>query len=331
MPDEVQAVTVTAPSRLHFGMFSFNDPARRQFGGAGVMIERPGLVLRITPATRLETAGPLAMRAELFARRWAEFHEVEAPRRRIEIRSTPPQHVGLGAGTQLALSVGAGLNASFDLPTMSPQELSMCVGRGQRSAVGTYGFGLGGLIIEAGKLQRESLAPLVDRVELPRPWRFVLLRPGRQEGLSGEAERRAFRDLPPVSEHVTRRLWELAQGEMGPAARRADIAAFGESVYQFGWEAGMCFAARQGGPFASPRLAQWVATIREMGVAGVGQSSWGPTIFALLPDPAAAESFAEDFCKRHSLDAVEREITAPSNSGAEIARGCRETASDQGD
>jgi beta-RFAP synthase len=318
MPDEAQAVTVTAPSRLHFGMFSFNDPARREFGGAGVMIERPGLVLRISPASRLETAGPMAMRAELFARRWAEFHGVEAPRRRLEILSAPPQHVGLGAGTQLALSVGAGLNASLGFAKMSPLELSTCVDRGHRSAVGTYGFCLGGLIVEAGKLPGESLAPLVDRIELPPQWRFVLLRPGRLEGLSGEAERRAFRDLPPVPERVTRRLWQLAQEEMAPAARLGDIARFGESVYQFGWEAGMCFAPHQGGPFASRRLAEWVKTIREMGVAGVGQSSWGPTIFALLPDQGSADTFVQEFGSRYPHDAIDWLISPPSNGGAEV-------------
>jgi beta-RFAP synthase len=318
MPDKDRVVTVTAPSRLHFGMFSFNDPARRQFGGVGVMIEQPGLELRITPSSRLETSGPLATRAELFARRWAEFHKIEAPPRGIEILAAPPQHVGLGAGTQLALSLGAGLNASFGLATMSPVELSSCVGRGQRSAVGTYGFTLGGLIIEAGKLPGETLAPLVERIEIPPEWRFVLLRPRHHEGLSGEAERRAFRDLPAVPEHVTDRLWSIVENQMVPSARRGDIAEFGESIYQFGFEAGMCFAPRQGGPFASPRLAEWVATIRSMGVAGVGQSSWGPTIFALLPDHAAAEMFVEDFCSRNAQDSIEPLITPPNNTGARL-------------
>jgi beta-RFAP synthase len=318
MPDHDQSVTVTAPSRLHFGMFSFNDPARRQFGGAGVMIDRPGLVLRIAPATRLEAAGPLASRAELFARCWAEHHGLEAPRRRIEIVSAPPQHVGLGAGTQLALAVGAGLNASFDQPPPAPAELAASVGRGQRSAVGTYGFCLGGLVIEAGKLSNESLAPLVERIELPPPWRFALLRPRRDEGLSGEAERRAFRDLPPVPEAVTRRLWGIVESQMAPAARRGDLAALGESIYQFGREAGLCFAPRQGGPFAGPRLEAWVATIRRLGILGVGQSSWGPTLFALLPDQTAAEKFLDDFRRLHPGEEIESLITPGNNSGASV-------------
>jgi beta-ribofuranosylaminobenzene 5'-phosphate synthase len=318
MPDEVQCVAVTAPSRLHFGMFSFNDPARRQFGGAGVMIERPGSLLRITPASRLETRGPLAFRAERFARRWAEYHGVEAPRRLVEIVAAPPQHVGLGAGTQLAMAVGAGLNASCGYARMDAAELAACMGRGQRSAVGAYGFVRGGLIIEAGKTPGESVAPLVERIELPATWRFVLLRPRCAVGLSGEAERRAFRDLPPVPQPVTERLWEIARMRMAPAARSGDLAAFGESIYRFGWEAGMCFAPRQGGPFASPRLEEWAAAIREMGVAGVGQSSWGPTLFALLPDQIAAETFIQDFRSRCPREAIESLITPPNNSGASI-------------
>jgi beta-RFAP synthase len=228
--------------------------------------------------------------------------------------------VGLGAGTQLALAVGAGLNASHGLPEMAPPLLAACVGRGQRSAVGTYGFCVGGFLVEEGKFPSEDLAPLVHRIELPPAWRFVLLRPERHEGLSGEEERTAFRDLPAVPEEVTRRLWDLMETSMAPAAREGDFAAFSESVYRFGWEAGMCFAPRQGGPFASPRLEHWVNTIRSLGVAGVGQSSWGPTIFAILRDQIGAERFVDEFRRRHRDDAIETTIAAVNNTGARIER-----------
>ena len=104
-----------------------------------------------------------------------------------------------------------------------------------------------------------------------------------------------------------------------PAARAGDFERFGDSLYRFGYEAGMCFAARQGGAFASPRIGQLVRTIRELGVRGVGQSSWGPTVFALLENSEAATRFT-DRIREHvgSEDTVL--VAEPSNTGARITR-----------
>ncbi len=309
-------IRIVAPSRLHFGMFSFGDARRRQFGGVGAMISSPTLEMTVSDADRLEIIGPLAERVEEYVRRWGRYHGMTSISRRLAVVTAPPQHVGLGSGTQLALAVGAALNASFGLPPMSAVELTQCMGRGQRSAVGTYGFFFGGLLIEEGKFAGEKLAPLRERIPLPEDWRFVLVRPQSGQGLSGEAERMAFRDLPPVRESVTRRLWEIVEKELAPAARRGDCEAFGEAVYQFGREAGMCFAARQGGPFASERLARWVAALRQMGALGVGQSSWGPTLFAVTPCQHAAEMLVERFVEWVGEESLRWGIAAPNNTGA---------------
>jgi predicted sugar kinase len=37
-----------------------------------------------------------------------------------------------------------------------------------------------------------------------------------------------------------------------------------------------------------------VARLRKSGVCGVGQSSWGPTVFALAADPADAQRIVAD-------------------------------------
>ncbi len=154
------SVEVVAPSRLHFGMFSFGQRELPQYGGVGVMINRPGLRLRIAPAERFAATGPLAQRAaavvELLAKKW---HLHELPACRLDMVEAPPEHVGLGTGTQLALAVAAGLNAFRGQPPKSAAELAALTGRGARSAIGTYGFLHGGLLVERGKLRaRGALA-----------------------------------------------------------------------------------------------------------------------------------------------------------------------------
>jgi predicted sugar kinase len=74
----------------------------------------------------------------------------------------------------------------------------------------------------------------------------------------------------------------------------------------------------QHGAFASERSHRLVEQIRAYGVEGVGQSSWGPTIFALTPDETAARKLVEFL--RTLPEAAESDliIAAAQNRGALI-------------
>jgi predicted sugar kinase len=158
------------------------------------------------------------------------------------------------------------------------------------------------------------------RVAIPAEWRIVLTAPPRRRGLSGSSEHAAFDRLPSVPAEVTTRLEALAEDQILPAARTRDLDAFGEAVYQYGRLSGGCFASVQGGPYASAEIAACVTAIRASGVRGVGQSSWGPTVFALTANELAASELAlalrQDACWRD----YEIAITAPDNRGAVITR-----------
>jgi beta-RFAP synthase len=312
-------VEVTAPCRLHFGLLSFGRRQGRQFGGVGVMVDTPAVRLRISAADTFQTMGPLADRSRQAARSWTRFVGFdEQPACRIEVLSAAPQHVGLGVGTQLSLSVAAGLNAWHGLPKMSPGELAASVGRGRRSAVGTYGFAEGGLIVERGKLPGESIAPRDFRTTLPDSWRFVLLQPRRGQGLSGHAEQNAFEQLPPVPESVTADLTREVRQQMLPAVIQGDFVRFSESVYRYGRLAGLCFAEIQGGPYNGPYLTKLVELVRSLRVAGVGQSSWGPTLFAVLPAEDAAQTLVSKLGKLLPRDEARLSVTSPNSTGARL-------------
>ncbi|MEQ8786579.1 MAG: hypothetical protein RIC55_09785 [Pirellulaceae bacterium] len=310
-------IEVTSPSRLHFGLLSFGG-AGRQFGGVGAMVSSPGMTLRLTEAASFEAVGPHARRVVEFARLWARFESPPRPPNcRIEVVQAPPQHVGLGTGTQLGLAVAAALNAQGNRRGVSPEDLAASVKRGRRSAVGTYGFVHGGLIVERGKTAKEALAPLDFHGDLPADWRFLLVRPHGDAGLSGADECQVFDDLPPVPPHVTDQLTEELRRHLLPALLQSSFSDFSASLHRFGRLAGSCFAQRQGGPFNGPVLMRLVEQIRALGVEGVGQSSWGPTLFALLPDQATAEAIAEKL-KREVTQPLSLTIAAPNNSGAEV-------------
>jgi beta-RFAP synthase len=315
----MDSVTVTAPARLHFGMFSFGVPTERQFGGAGVMIDGPATRVRIERATTDRFDGPQAARfAEAVRQVRATVWGSRLPPVVIRAEASPPSHRGLGSGTQTALAVVAGLRALADLPPLTATELVEASGRAKRSAVGLYGFLHGGLIVEAGRLPHDRVSPLVAAVPLPSAWRFVLVCPRGGEGLSGEPERAAFATLPPVPQRVTAELSRIALMDLIPAARQADFAGFSEAVFRFGYAAGECFKRHQSGVYATEQLAGLVADIRAMGVAGVGQSSWGPTLFTLHPSAEAAERFMADLRKRADAERLDVSVATPNQGGASL-------------
>jgi beta-ribofuranosylaminobenzene 5'-phosphate synthase len=317
-PSAALRLEIATPCRLHFGLLGFGGTGR-QFGGVGLMIRPPGLRLRMVEASQFESQGPLADRVAQFAGVWADYHGLEGlPACHVEVLAAAGQHLGLGVGTQLGLAVAAGLGRMVHGRREPAVELARSVGRARRSAVGTYGFDTGGLIVERGKSPGDFIAPLDCRRPVPQEWRFVLLRPPRKSGLAGKEEQQAFEQLPAVSRQVTEELWRELRQDLLPSLEAGDFDSFGESVYRFGRLAGSCFAARQGGPYNGPLLNALVDRIRSLGVRGVGQSSWGPTLFALLPTQDAAEDFCREIHEVWQRSPLEVQISSADNRGATI-------------
>jgi beta-ribofuranosylaminobenzene 5'-phosphate synthase len=312
------AVQVRTPCRLHFGMFGFGCADRAQFGGVGAMIEPPCLEVKISPADRFAVHGALTDRArlvvELLVNRWKL---PMLPACEVAVHS-PRDHTGLGVGTQLNLAIATGLRRFLDLPDISLPELAATVGRGSRSAVGTYGFQLGGLVVDAGKEAGQTLGKLATRVALPDAWRFVLFCQSDECGLAGPSEATAFERLAAVPAHVTRELWAITNDEILPSVEQADCRKFGEAVYRFGRLAGECFAAVQNGPFASREIEQLVDCIRNFGVPGAGQSSWGPTVFAVTDGDEEARRLIEWIREQSNGVEYDYSIARPNNCGAAL-------------
>jgi len=316
--DSTRVVEVVAASRLHFGLLSWGGNGR-QFGGVGLMVQAPRVALRVRAADHFEATGPHAERVTHFARKWYESRGgLAQARTTCDVLEAPPQHVGLGLGTQLALSLGAALCQFEERRWPTPAELALRLGRGLRSAVGTYGFFQGGLIFESGKLPEEGLAPQAERHAVPDSWRVVLIQPTGAVGEAGDVERRAFASLPAVPEERTRQLLAIVRERLLPAIERADCLEFGQAVYDYGRLAGECFAPWQGGPFNGPLLMALVEKIRGWGYAGVGQSSWGPTLFVILESEAEAQALSRRLRAEPEGLSLNLTVTRPANAGARV-------------
>jgi beta-RFAP synthase len=289
-------IRIRTASRLHFGLLSLAPegirwadrgglptlPARR-FGGVGLMVEQPDIRLGAEPADAWSSAGLLAGRALDFARKFAESVAAGGavvPPCRVVVEDAPPEHTGLGTGTQLGLAVGRCLAAIAGLE-MPPAEIARHVGRGERSALGVHGFEHGGFLVEAGQAAPGRLGPLVARCPFPPGWRVVLARQEGVTGTHGSQEQSLMAQLATSAASVEAQC-RLALLGMLPALQEGDVDAFGEALFDFNARAGEVFVPVQGGIYASPEVADMVAFIRSRGVRGAGQSSWGPTVFAVV-------------------------------------------------
>jgi beta-ribofuranosylaminobenzene 5'-phosphate synthase len=286
------SVFVEAPARLHFGVLDLRGSLGRRFGGLGAAIADPSLLLEAAAGDEITAEGPDATRAAEYARRFVRHHGI-AGGASLRVHRAIPAHAGLGSGTQLGLAVARALAELHGLPT-EPAALARAVGRGQRSAIGTWAFALGGFILEGGRRPgTDGVAPLLARFPMPPEWRYVVAVPPGAPGLSGDAEVAAFERLAPPAEAEVERVAHLVLMQLLPAAADADLPAFGAALSSVQQITGGWFAGEQGGAFAPGPGRTLVRRMAEWGAAGVGQSSWGPAVYGVVGSSLEASRLAD--------------------------------------
>jgi beta-ribofuranosylaminobenzene 5'-phosphate synthase len=282
-------VRVEAPARLHLGMLAVAGDSGRRFGGLGVSVTRPAVVVEAQPADELSAEGADAERALMFARRCHEALGLAGGAHLRVVEAIPP-HVGLGSGTKLALAVARAL-AALEGRTVDAPTLAEAAGRAARSAVGMWTFALGGLVVEGGvRRGAERPAPLLAHHPMPEDWRAVLVLPRAEPGLSGVAEEKAFAQLTPSAERSAA-IAQLVLTSLLPALVERDLDEFGGALTRVQQLVGDSFADVQGGRF-HPRAGALVKALLRGGAAGAGQSSWGPAVYGVVGTEAAGRELA---------------------------------------
>lgn len=312
-----ESITVITGARLHFGLLVAGPPDCRRYGGIGLMINQPrfSLTARRAEQTAIH-AIPATQQRILELLRGLGLGADDAGVE-INVHEEIPAHAGLGSGTQLALAVGTAW-CRLQANSVSVEELARRLGRGTRSVVGALGFESGGLIGQSVADEAGTSRPAPVRCDFPETWRFVLVTPPGDMGLSGDAERNAFCCLPPMTDRQLQRLDEL-QAELMSAARWQDFRSFGERLQVYGQEVGAYFAPLQSGTFGSRCMAELAGWLKRHDIQGVGQTSWGPTLFALCETERDAGRLAEQVRCWDRTSGCHVQIVAAKNSGATIS------------
>jgi beta-RFAP synthase len=301
-------VYVKTPARLHLGLIDLGGELGRIFGGIGVAINRPNVILEAQPSKNLVTKGLKTSLVKSLVERFLKKYHIKAGVT-VNVKRTIPEHVGLGSGTQLALAVATALARLFNIKA-SVRELAIAMGRGKISGVGTAVFEHGRFVVEGGLktqgnkpclLTAKNFPPVIFRQPFPKDWFFVVAIPNVKRGLTDDEEMPVFERLPPMPAQDVGRICRLTMMKLLPSLVENDIENFGNALTEIQKIVGEHFAQVQGGKYSSPIAEECTGHMLKLGAYAVGQSSWGPTFYGLVQGRKQAQelrSFIQDFLNK---------------------------------
>ncbi len=280
-------VRVDVGSRLHFGFQNLSLAHERLYGGVGVALESPAVVVEAEPADDIVCDRSLFTG---YAERSCAVLGVDGVL--LDVVETLPRHVGLGSGTQAALATLVAIARAHDIPP-SIRERAPELNRGGRSGIGVATFESGGFVVDAGHpTQRFTTAPptpgewtvpaVTARHDVPSSWRFLIVLPETDAGRSGDGEDESMRTVVESADPgVADSLATLLVRRVLPAISEGRLDAFGDAIGAFGRLNGVWYADEQGGVYRPPagRIIDELSTTPA--VRGVGQSSWGPAVYGV--------------------------------------------------
>ncbi|MCA9127789.1 MAG: hypothetical protein KDB22_11915 [Planctomycetales bacterium] len=315
------------------------------FAGLGLALNEPGFHLRIHAAKENSVVGPATQLQAEYTSRVESVLQRNAHWARpasIEIVSALPLHAGLGAGTQLGAAVAAGLHlfqaiadssapnppsdqwhqvvgidsASECLSPLNIHKLVELSGRGLRSAIGLYGFLHGGLILDEGNSEpgNKSRSFSSQLGAIPDKWRIVLIRTNVSRRVFGDEECQRLKALGVLPNPHQSEMMRLARLLITENQSFEDFTHRLESYMDLG---ALLFSGVQGGKYNGEVAIRAVQCARELGLQGVGQSSWGPTLFGFAPSENAAEHFLSDFRRDPKCRSWTATTVSPSKKGAQ--------------
>lgn len=310
------------------GFFDLNGSLGRKFGSIGLSLDAPCIQLAVRASDKLNINGAAAVPASILdkARNIAEklIEKLGLQPVDICIDQHIPEHAGLGSGTQIALAIGTAISRLYQL-NLNVQQIALLCNRGKRSGIGIAAFAHGGLLIDGGRDLNSpvhSVPPLLARYDFPEQWRILLIYDGSQPGLHGQQELTAFDELPVFPDVLAADLCRQVLMRAMPAILEQDLLTFGKAIQELQRHVGDYFAPAQGGRYASKPVSDVLNCLQQAGVACFGQSSWGPTGFAIFASQQDAEQQLSQLQNKFSAMLLSGQLSwqlcKASNHGAQI-------------
>jgi beta-RFAP synthase len=294
-----------------------NGDLGRMFGGLGVGIDHPNIIVEAQNAENFSVTGQETDLTTNLAKRFFSVYNVQ-PKVHINVVQAIPAHIGLGSGTQISLAIATALASLLGVEATIP-ELAVAMGRARRTAVGTSIFERGGFVVDGGKnLNKTKCPPLIYRQPFPSEWRFIVVVPNLKEGLSNSEENHAFDRIAKMPAEDAGQICRLIMLKLLPAIAEHDIESFGCALTKIQIITGNHFAQAQGGTYSSPAAADCIQFMKKAGAYGVGQSSWGPALYAVVKQEEAKAVLSKVKAYLREGEGGQAFIAKANNKGATI-------------
>ena len=313
----MKSYLLTAPSRLHFGFLDFQNLEGHAFGSFGLALDKPCLKIQLDSSQDFKVEGDSAQRALAFAQQSFAQHHC-SPYGYFNILNAIPEHSGLGSGTQMALAIGH-LVALLCGEKVKSTEIAQQTGRGKRSGIGLGAFDCGGFLVDGGK-RDEKPPDITIRYAFPEEWKIILISNALGNNIHGDKEVRWFSELPSFSRACAGVLCRHLLLGILPALIQRDYQNFAKMLRSMQNTIGDYFSAVQGHRYADQGVREVLEYLHGQGIECIGQSSWGPTGFAIVENPESAEQVVAQLEQKFANAdlSVRWQVTSANNHGHDL-------------
>lgn len=313
-------IKVETPCRLHFGFSNLSLSRSRIYGGIGATIQKPKIVLKTKKSNtiKIETDKDYK-RVEDYVKKSVNILDIDGVK--VKIEDSLPGHVGLGSGTQLALSIFSGIaklyNRKIDIRKEAPK-----LGRGGRSGVGVAAFEKGGFIFDSGHSSENftrclpengewDVPKVISQHDIPKNWRFLVITPDSKKIYGEEEEKKIQETVFNASYSITDKISSALIDNVLPGIAEGDLREFSEGITTVNRLNGSWFSKLQGGVYRKESQ-NIIKKFRHKDLYAVGQSSWGPTVYGITINEKV-DDILEDLSINTDIT-----VTKPNNNGAKI-------------
>ena len=129
-----KTIQIITPARLHFGFLEINNNhPNNSFGGIGLSIDKFNTKIKVIKNLKTKVKGKSLDKASFFLNTFCKKKKIK-PNFFLNVEKYYPQHIGLGSGTQLALSIGKAISDLSNL-NLEIEKIAKILNRSDRSNV----------------------------------------------------------------------------------------------------------------------------------------------------------------------------------------------------
>ena len=291
-------VEIQSNARLHLSLFSMHDTGLRINGGIGFAIEAPSIVVTASPSKKFTVSDnrdfALSEEAQIRLINSLEtsynLYSLDQPVA-IDIYGDAIANHGFGSGTAVRLSCLEALMIMNDLD-VSNSELVRLSGRGGTSGIGVNTYFSGGIILDLGVRNTNSIhgpsslsevnigsSLVLQKHDMP-DWDIGICMPLSIPSVSREEEIEFFKKTCPINENESHKALYHSVTDIFASVYEHDKDSFEHGIR----ELQKCAWKKAERGIHGSDLSDLESVLYEVGATTVGMSSLGPSLFFMAKD-----------------------------------------------